>query len=129
MEFTVAGPCSPGRGTPPDPRAERRRLVPPPARAAADRQGGPATGTDPPAGGTSLGNCRISAAAIDDDDLVNPAARHRRNDLADCPLLVEDWDDRGDARASPLAHRLQRTPHDAQAGGGSLLISARRNSW
>src|SRR6202023_397625 len=72
-------------------------------------------------GGTSLGHPRIPAAAIDHDDFVKPAARHRRNDLADCPLLVEHRDDRGDARLSPLAYRLQPTPHDAQAAGGSLL--------
>jgi len=52
-----------------------------------------------------------------------------REDRADCPLLIENRDDRGNPRQMRLVHRLQRTPHEAQAGGGVSLNSARRNSW
>jgi hypothetical protein len=114
----------------------------------------------------------VAAAAIDDDDLVDPVARHRRQDRADSPLLVEDRNNCGNARsprffgAQPVTptlspqpgrgsrpvrtlaphqrgeggarvsgrvrgavlHRLQRTPQEAQAGGGVSVKSARRNS-
>ena len=78
-------------------------------------------------GARVAGNCNgeVAAAAIDDDDLVDPIARHCGDDLADRPLLVEHRDDRRDAPP----HRLQRTPHDAQAAGGASLSKARRNSW
>jgi hypothetical protein len=81
---------------------------------------------DPGAGGTGYGNRAVAAAAIDDDDLVDPLARYRRNDRADRPFFVEHRDDRGDARPP---HKLQRTPHEAQAAGGVSLNNAERNSW
>ncbi len=79
-------------------------------------------------GSARLCDSAVAAAAIDDDDLVDPAARHRREHRTDRPLLVEHRYDCGDARAAAV-HRLQRTPHEAQAAGGLSLSNARRNSW
>ena len=84
--------------------------------------------------GAGLCDSAIAAAAVDDDDLVDPAARHSREHRADGPFLVEHRNDYGDARASRLIpstflHRLQRTPHEAQAAGGPSLNNARRKSW
>ena len=52
----------------------------------------------------------------------------RRDDRTNRALLVEYRDNRGDARPRLVVHKLQRTPHEAQAGGGVSLNSARRNS-
>jgi hypothetical protein len=81
------------------------------------------------AGGARLGNRLVAAAPIDDEDFIDPVQRYGRHYLADCSCFVEDRDDCGSAGPLPVAHKLQRTPHDVQEGGGSLLISARRKSW
>ncbi len=84
-------------------------------------------------GGARLCDGAVAAAAIDDDDLIDPAPRHRRDHRADRPFLVKNRNDYAAGSdiwpALPAVHRLQRTPHEAQAGGGFSLSNARRNSW
>src|SRR6516165_5394548 len=102
-------------------------------------RGGSASGTSPAIAVRSLDEHRrcadlrlrdraIAAAAVDNDDFVDPLARYCREDSTDRSLLVEDRDDRGDADPVLGGHRLQRTPQEAQAGGGVSLNKARRNS-
>ena len=73
----------------------RRRPPPRPDSAASPRPGGAAN--DSRAGRLGFLNCRVGAAAVRDDHFRDARAPHSAHATPDAALLVECWNDYGDA--------------------------------